>query len=84
MWGQSVQQRQAQLMHPRERKLHLRLDPSRTRDANPRCPGGHVLQKRGLTDTGLTAEDQDTAFAASKRIDEPVERGALRELAHAG
>ena len=65
-------------MQSGEGELHLRLDPSRTRDANPRCPGGHVLQKRGLTDTGLTAEYQDTAFAASKRINEPIERGALR------
>jgi hypothetical protein len=82
LWGrqqvQPIEEWRAQLMQSGERELHLRLDSSRPCYANIYRSCGDVLQERRLADTGLTAENENAALAAPKRIEEPVEGGALR------
>jgi hypothetical protein len=43
-------------MKPSERKLHLGLDPSRTRHTKPRRSLDRVIQQRRLADAGFTGQ----------------------------
>ena len=59
---QPVEHRRAQLMQPRERELHLRLNTRNPDDPTPQRPLGHVLQKRRLADPRLAAHHQHRAL----------------------
>ncbi|MDT7765346.1 MAG: hypothetical protein QOC63_4766, partial [Mycobacterium sp.] len=72
-----IEHRRAQLMHPRERELHLRLDTSGTRHHTARRVLGHVIQQRRLTDTWLTTHDQRPTLTCADSLDQPVESLAL-------
>ena len=60
-------------MQAGERKLHLRLDPRRARDATPRPACGEVLQQGRLADTRVATKDQDSAVAREDVVDHLVE-----------
>jgi hypothetical protein len=52
---QTVQERRAQLLQPRVRELHLRLDTRRPGDAASRRVRDQIFQQRALADPGLPA-----------------------------
>ena len=58
---EAIQERRAQLLQPRERELHLRLDPGRPGDAAPGRVLHQILQQRALADPGLAAQHQRPA-----------------------
>ena len=73
-----LQHRRAkELLQPRQRQLHLRLDGARPRDAAPRSALRHVVEQNGLPDSGLAAEHQDRAPSLPHVLEQPVERIAL-------
>ena len=72
-----AEHRRAELMQPRERQLHLGLDPGDPRDAEARRLPRAVVQERRLADARLAAEDQHRALAAAHVLQQPVERLAL-------
>jgi hypothetical protein len=57
------QHRRAELMQPRERQLHLRLDACDLGDPEPRSLPSGVAQECRLSDTRLAADDEDSALA---------------------
>ena len=81
--AEPVEHRRAQLMQPRERQLHLRLDAGDLRDPEARRLPSAVVQERGLADARLAADDQDRALAAADVLQQPVERLDARWLAPA-
>jgi hypothetical protein len=72
-----VEHRRAQLMHPRERQLHLGLDPRRTRDPTSGRPLSQVRQQRRLADAGLPANHQRPASPLAHAVKQPLQRVAL-------
>ena len=61
----AVQQRSAQLMHTSERQLHLRLDPSRSRNPKTHCSLDQELQQGRFPDTRFAAQHQHTAVTVA-------------------
>jgi hypothetical protein len=70
----AVEHRRAQLVQPRERQLHLGLDPGDAREAEPRRLLSAMLQQRRLADSRLAADDEDGALTASDVLQQPVEK----------
>jgi hypothetical protein len=69
-----AQHRGAELMQPRERQLHLRLQSRRARyPATTRLPG-QVVQQHGLAHARVAAHHQRTAMPGLDRLDQPVQR----------
>ena len=76
-----IQHRRAQLMQPRERQLHFRLDARRPHYQAPRGPPGQVVKQRGLAHAGLTAHHQGPALTGPHARNEPVKYLAFAESA---
>ena len=55
-------------MQPRERQLHLGLDPRDLRDPEAGRLLGGVSQQRRLADARLAADDQDGAAAVARVV----------------
>jgi hypothetical protein len=74
---QPVHERRAQLLQPRVRELHLRLDAGRPRDRAARRVLRQVLQQRALADAGLAAQHERPARACAHARHELIQRRAL-------
>jgi hypothetical protein len=74
---QPIQQRRAQLLQARERKLHLRLHTNRPRNPKPRRRPDRRLQQRRLANPWLAADYQNPALRATHLIEQPLQRLAL-------
>ena len=74
---EAIHERRAELMQPRERELHLRLDARRARDAAPRRALHQVLQQRALADAGLAAQHQRAARTRAHARHQLIQRRAL-------
>ena len=72
-----IHERGAQLLQPRERELHLRLDARGVRDAASGRAPHEVLQQRALADARLTAQHQRPARAGAHARDQLIQRRAL-------
>jgi hypothetical protein len=72
-----IEHRRAQLMHPGERQLHLRLDTSGTRHQAARRMIGEVVQQRRLTHTRFAAHHLRPALTRADSLDQPVEHLAF-------
>ena len=71
------EERGTQLLHRRERELHLRLDPERPGDPKP-APGlDRVLEQGGLADARFAMHHQHAAAPAADAVQQPVEHLAL-------
>ena len=70
---QPVQHRRAQLLEPRERKLHLGLHSRRAGHAEPRRAPHRIVEECRLPDAGLTAHDQYLALTGPDPIEQLVE-----------
>jgi hypothetical protein len=64
-------------METGEGELHLGLDPGDLQDAAPVRARGQVLQKGGLADPRLAAEDERLTSAATHCVDNSIQSGAL-------
>jgi hypothetical protein len=64
-------------MQPRERQLRLTFDAATAHYQKPVGSLAHVLQQRGLADTGLPSQNQRPPLALADVRDQPVERRAL-------
>jgi hypothetical protein len=64
---QAVPHPRAELMQPRERKLHFRLHTRCADHSTPRRPTHQVLQQGRLADAWLAAQHQHPAFARPHR-----------------
>jgi hypothetical protein len=73
----SVEDRHAELVELRERKLHLRLDADRSVDAEAVAVARDVVEQGGLATPGLAVDDQCGALTASQSGQQLVESGAL-------
>ena len=71
------QHRSAELMHRRERQVHLGLDAGDPRRPERRRLARAVIQERGLADPRLAADHQDRALAAADVVQHPIEHLAL-------
>jgi len=65
-------------VQPGKRQLHLRLDTCDTYHLAARRLAGQVVQQHGLADTRLAAQHENPALTRADRLDQPVQRGALR------
>jgi hypothetical protein len=74
---QAIQQRRAQLLQPRERKLHLGLHARATRHPTPRRPLDHVLQQRRLAYPRLPTHHQHATLTPANRLQQPIQNLAL-------
>src|SRR5712691_310567 len=72
-----VKNREAQLLGSRVRELHLRLDPERPGDPKLSSRPDRILKQRGLANPRLSTHHQDTAVAAARSVQQPVERPTL-------
>ncbi len=63
-----------ELLQPRQRQLHLRLDATRPRDPASRRALHEVVQQYGLPHTCLSANDQHRASPRPDLFDDSVER----------
>jgi len=66
-----------ELMQPRERELHLRLDAGCPGDPAPSRAGDEVVQERRLPNSCLTAEDQGLADPRADICEQRVQGTAL-------
>ena len=73
----AIQKRRAQLLQPRVRELHLRLDSGRPGDAAPRRVLHQILQQRTLAYPGLTAQHQRPAQTRAHARHQLIQRRAL-------
>ena len=64
-------------MQPRERQLHLGLDPGDLRDPEAGGLPSDISQERRLADARLAADDQHGAAAVARVFQESVERFTL-------
>jgi RNA polymerase primary sigma factor len=71
------EQRHAQLMECRERKLHLRLDASGTDDPAPLARARGVIQKGRLSHAGLRTHNERAALSTTHRAQHLIERCTL-------
>ena len=74
---QAIQERRTQLLQPRVRELHLRLDPGRPGNAAPGRVLHQILQQRALADPGLPAQHQRPARTSAHARHELIQRRAL-------
>lgn len=72
-----TQEGRAELVHARERELHLGLDSYGARDATARGLCHEVLDERGLADAGFAAEDEHATVTVPNIVEESIERIAL-------
>ena len=72
-----VEHRCTQLMQPRERELHLRLNPRDPGDPTPRRALGDVLQQRRLADARLAAQDLHRTLPRTDALQLTIQRLAL-------
>ena len=72
------EQRRAELVQGRERKLHLGLHARGAKEPHVRGRRHDVVQKRCLPDAGIAVKHQRAAFAGADGRDDAVEQGALR------
>ena len=64
-------------MQARKRQLHFGLDPRDPSYSKTRCLPRGVVQERCLSDTRLTADDQDRALASACILQQPAEHFPL-------
>ena len=64
-------------MQPRERQLHLSLHACELDDSKPRRLPCGVAEKGGLSDTGLTTNNQGRALPPSHILQQPIQHLAL-------
>ena len=74
---EAIQERRTQLLQPRVRELHLRLDPGRPGDAAPGRVRHQILQQRALADAGLPAQHQRPARTSAHARHQLIQRRAL-------
>ena len=74
---QAIQERRAQLLQPRVRELHLRLDAGRPGNAAPGRVLHQILQQRALADPGLPAQHQRPARTRAHARHQLIQRRAL-------
>ena len=74
---QAIEERLAQLLQPRVRELHLRLDADRPGNAAPGRTLHQVLQQRALADPGFAAQHQRPARTRAHTRHQLIQRGAL-------
>jgi hypothetical protein len=74
---EAVQHRRAQLVHPGEGELHLRLDTHSTRHPAARGVLHQVVQQRRLAHARVTAHHQGPALTGANRVEEPVQHVAF-------
>ena len=74
---QVIEERCAQLLQPRVRELHLRLDANRPGNAAPGRVPHQILQQRALADSGLPAQHQRPARTRAHTRHQLIQRGAL-------
>ena len=74
---QAIQERCAQLLQPRVRELHLRLDADRPGNAAPGRMLHQILQQRALADPGLPAQHQRPARTRAHTRHQLIQRRAL-------
>jgi len=74
---ESIEHRRAQLMQPRESKLHLGLDTRGVSHATPRRVPADVLEQRRLAHARLPAKHERAALAGPNRLHQAVERRGL-------
>jgi hypothetical protein len=77
-----IEHRRAQLMHPRECQLHLRLDAGGARHQAARCEFDRVFQQRGLAHARFASHHQRPALTRADVLDQPAEDLALFSPAH--
>ena len=75
--GEVAEHRRAQLVQRRQRQLQLGLHAGELSDPTAGGLARAVVQQRGLTDAGLTADDQHGALAAAHTVQKVVEYLAL-------
>ena len=73
----AIQERRAQLLQPRVRELHLRLDSGRAGDGAPRRVRGQILQQRTLANPGIPAQHERSALPGSHARHHLIQRRAL-------
>jgi hypothetical protein len=70
-------ERQAELMQPGERRLHLGFDARRAGYVTTPSPLGQIVQERRLADARLAADDEHLALPGLGSREEPVEHIAF-------
>ena len=75
-----VEHRRAQLVQPRVRQLHLRLDARDAGDPESGRLVGGVAQQRRLADPGLAADDEHRALPAAHVLEQPVQLPRARPI----
>ena len=73
----AVQERRAELLQPRVRELHLRLDSSGSGDTARRSVCDKILQQRALANPGLAAQHQRPAQTRTHVRHRLIQRCAL-------
>ena len=75
MWesAETGQHWRAQLMHARERQLHLGLDAGDLGEAEAGRPSSGVPQQLCLPGAGLTVDDEHRTPPAERALQEPVQ-----------
>ena len=74
----AVDERSPELLQARVGELHLRLDASNARHVKALCSSGHGVEKDGLSDSRLPADDQHAAAAVaggSQQLPQRIELG---------
>ena len=74
---QPVEHRRAQLVQPRVRQFHLRLDARRSGDPEAGGTLGCVAQQRRLADARFAADDEHRAVAVARVRKQPIQPRAL-------
>ena len=75
--GQALErakQRGKHLLEPGKGELCVRLHACGARQLTPRRPFGQVLKQRGLADSRLSAENEDSAPPRPSAVQQPVQR----------
>jgi hypothetical protein len=72
-----LEDRGAQLLERRERKLHLSFDPTGPHDLEVRPRLDRVLQQGGLADARVAVDHQDPTASTARDLQQPLERLAL-------
>ncbi len=73
----AVEQRRAQLVQPRERELHLGVDPGRPRDPERVRALDGVVEQRRLPDARVAAHHENAAAPVTKAGEEAIDRLTL-------
>jgi hypothetical protein len=73
----AVDERSPELLQPRVRELHLRLDASNARHVKALCVGGHGVEEDGLSDARLPPDDQHTTAVVAGGSEQVPQRFEL-------